>query len=224
MRLLLRAVLLVLVSLAGMVAVESLITIASEPTLLYQDDFNSAQSGWKVERFWSYNEGQYRGFLNERHSIIASRIPDGSLFGRSSFCIAVDLKFLRASGLAEDGFAGVYFGGVTASGNDFPTSSILVGIDSFGRLIAQENFFDERTNDVTPRFLLTVPNAVIDPTQFHTVQLSARNGQVEVLLDGQFIGTLTLFSTSGEMGLMAFTFDQPNLNARFDNVVVFDAC
>jgi hypothetical protein len=200
------------------------LTSASEPVLLYQEDFTSPLSGWKSDRFWSYNEGEYRGFLNERNSIIASPLPETSLFGRSNFCIAAQVRLFRAPGLTDNGFAGVYFGGITKAGNDFPTSSILVGIDSFGQLVAQETFYDERTNEVTPRFLLNAPGAIHDLTRFHTIQLSINNGQVEVLLDGAFMGALTVSPTSGEIGVMAFSFDEPNLNARFDNIAVVDVC
>ncbi len=197
---------------------------ASDVQILYQDDFVSEQSGWKVDHFWSYAGGEYRAFLSESESALASALPAPHLFGLEPFCAQVNVRLLKGSGLAQDGFVGFYLAGRADDSNDFPSNAVLIGLDSFNRLLVMESFFNQSLNRVDTSILLSVNNAFNDLSQFHTLLIAAQDNQVKVVLNGQFFGTVDLFGITGEMGLTAFSFDDQNLNARFDNVRITDSC
>lgn len=197
---------------------------ATDVRVLYQDDFVSEQSGWKVDHFWSYAGGEYRAFVTESESALASTLPAPHLFGLNPFCAQVDLKLLKGSGLAEDGFVGFYLAGRADDPNDFPSNAVLVGIDNFNRLLVMESFFNASLNRVDTSILMSVDNAIADLNSFHTLLIAAQDNQVKVVLNGQFFGTVDVFGITGEMGLTAFSFEDHNLNARFDNVRITDAC
>jgi len=199
-------------------------SFATDIQVLYQDNFVSEQSGWKVDHFWSYANGEYRAFLSESGSALASALPAPHLFGLEPFCAQVDVRLLKGSGLAQDGFVGFYLAGRADNPNNFPSNAVLIGLDSFNRLLVLESFFDQNQNRVDTSIVMAVDNAFNDLSQFHTLLIAAHNNQVSVVLNGQFFGTANLFGITGEMGLTAFSFEDQNLNARFDNVRITDFC
>ena len=196
---------------------------AFQSVVLYEDSFNSDRSGWKENAIWTYTGGQYRVFLRNPGSISGSELPDVSVFGRSTYCAEVDIKLLTGSGLAEDGFVGFYIGGTDIPRfSSVPDRAVLFGLDSFERLLILR-VTRESSGLIELGVISSINDAFEDPNVFHTLQLDADGSRIRVSMDGEFVTTVSA-AASGNMGFMAFTFDDPNLNARFDNMVIRNVC
>ncbi len=186
----------------------------------YQDSFGDDDSGWKEDFRWTYTEGQYRVFVRNPNTIDGSEMPDGSVFDLNQYCAEVDIKLLTGSGLAEDGFIGFYIGGTDIPRRfSVPGRAVLFGLDSFERLIVLRTDLDTSNGRVSLDVVTIIGEAFENPNAFHTLQVDANGSNVRVSIDDVFITSVSV-NTVGNMGFMAFTFDDPNLNARFDNISV----
>jgi len=196
---------------------------AFQNTIFYQDRFNSSSDGWKVDPLWTYTEGQYRVFVRNANSITGSELPDANVADLSQYCAEVDIKLFTGSGLAEDGFVGFYIGGTEIPRRQsVPDRAVLFGVDSFERLLVLRTSVNSN-NQVSLNTVTIVDDAFENPNTFHTLKLEANGSRVRVSIDDQFLANVSVAAT-GFMGFMAFTFNDTNLNARFDNVLIRDSC
>jgi hypothetical protein len=194
----------------------------AQSNTLYQDRFSDDDRGWKEDPVWSYSDdNQYRMFLRHASSISHSDVPESSLYGLDQYCVQVGIKLLIGSALAEDGFVGFFIGGQSSSSRAFP-SATWFGIDSFGSV--QVLGVDATGRTVFLDGIRRFTNVFENATELHTLQLDVHGSTVVISLDGHELDTVGSINTVGEMGFMAFSFNDSNLNARFDNLIVYDTC
>jgi len=183
---------------------------------LYSDNFASEDSGWKENSYWSYANGEYRLFISPSYTIDFSILPDASAFQLSEYCAEVDVKLLAGSGLAKDGFVGFYIAGSQKSKRSFP-AAVLIGIASSGELVAIKTG-NHGDGTISVDVLEMVEEAISDVSQFHRLRIKASNATIALSVDGEEKVTLNIGSVKGQMGFMALSFNDRNLNARFDNL------
>jgi len=187
-------------------------TVPQGPTILYQDDFSSNSSGWDVYSDESmttdYFDGGYHIMVTTTQYY--SWANPGKVFTDTR--TEVDGKFLAGPQDAEMGLicryqdnSNFYFGIVAADGyygifKNLNGEFNLIGTESMSTS-SKINQGLEATNQV--RF-----DCVGD-----TLTLSANGEVLAQVKDSQFV--------SGDIGLIAGTYDVAGTDAWFDNLVVY---
>lgn len=205
-----------------------LVVVAAHATTVFEDQFNNPKSGWFVGTrinstnagAWSYtDDNQYRILITSKQRISWSEAPMDNPV--SEFCLEVDLLQLQNPGLAREGEIGIFYGAQGKNGRAFTT----IGLQPDGFMdIGDTNAVNDLTfNRIVDRAELDrVFDTRIIPRAPATNRLRvvAQGGQVEVFVNGKKALQYADSSVQGYVGVYGWAFDEPNLNARFDNFLV----
>ncbi len=177
---------------------------------IFFDDFSDRNSGWVVGDFqgasWGYTQdGQYRVLTKWSNTIAWSWAPLPRVSG--SFCLEVDVKHLVQGALSDFGMLGVIFAG-NPDARTFAFFGILNPLGAYvvGRLSGQVRFLQGPI----------VSEAIQGVNRTEKLLIIARGNRAEFYINGKRVTTLSL-STAGAVGVFVATFDDPNVNGRFDN-------
>lgn len=207
-----------------LMAAVSLLVIALvvQAEVLFEDKFSNPKSGWFVgTRFrdatWGYtDDGQYRVLVTDDDRVAWSEAPIDDPV--TEFCVDVDLVQLQNPGLAKQGEIGIYYGQPKVPYRPFFT----VGVQPDGFMDVGIST-DEGWDRIVPKADL---ERVFDARIIHRapdknhLRVVAQNGMIRVIINNEpaleYGGDLV----EGFVGVYAWAFDEPNMNARFDNFVL----
>lgn len=201
------------------------IALMVQADVLFQDRFSNPDSGWfEGTQFraadWAYtDDGEYRVLVTDDQRIAWSKAP--MVNPVRDFCLDVDMRQLMNPGLATKGEIGVYYGQRTATARSFVT----VGFQSNGFLTVLDTDVEDGLtwSDVLPDeeldriFNLGIVNEA--PSNNH-LRIIASDGAVEIFVNGELAVEYAENIIEGFLGMYSWSFDEPNLNARFDNFVL----
>jgi len=186
-------------------------------TAVYFDDFSHPSSGWSIGTGagfdWAYtSEGEYRVFITSPQVIAFSPAPLSSNSIPTSFCVEADVRQHVTSSLTDLGELGLLFG-IDPSSASFTRFGVIPREGSF--LIEQRLPSGQFELLIPP-----TPSSAIQPVnEVNHLAVVARGNDVEFIINGQLVQTLTI-SSSGGVGVYTRTFNLPQVNARFDNFTV----
>lgn len=184
-----------------------------EGEAVFSDDFTDPASGWLQDSGdgfdWSYDEGEYRVFITDPGFTAWSWAPlNGSL--PEAFCLQADVKLLSQGSLSEVGLLGLVFAGDRdADSFHFLGIAPTFGTFGIGNCFPCEETITEPTSS----------EAVNPVNEFTTLTVLKREDGVAFYI-GETLVTEAEVPTSGSVGVFTRTFEEPNVNGRFDNFVV----
>ena len=186
-------------------------------SIIYSDDFSDSSSGWDVDSGqgfdWAYtNDGQYRVFITAPNYIAWSWAPFSSGRMPADFCLEVDVKQHVAGSLSEDGQIGLIFAG-NETERTFTQLALRPSRGLFGMWQIGEGWEWTRLQGWTESDAVRSINAV------NRIRLIAHDGQAHVYINDVEVITLST-ATRGDVGVCTATFDEPNVNGRFDNFTI----
>lgn len=177
------------------------------PSLFY-DDFGDPRSGWPVRSDpmveEGYKNGEYSIMVKVPNLITWSLAPTEQSFG--NFALEVDTRQVSEA-------TGEY--GVIFRFQD-EDNSYAFSINSNGlyRL-------DKRLNGEWISLIPWTNSPLIDPTGWNQLKVEAVGTKITLYINDQPLATVTDSSfTEGNIGLFVGTFEEPNVEVHFDNVVV----
>ena len=148
-----------------------------------------------------------------------SSLPDIEVAQLPDVCVQFDVRALNTPGLAKEGLVGFYFANSASEDGNLPANSVFIGLDydGFARAV-RVGPNNSRSN------LGSAENAVDDVSRFNTVLIRAEGSNYKIFVNGREFLSVRRTSSQMEMGLMAMSQDQPNLNARFNNLRISESC
>jgi len=185
---------------------------------IFSDDFSDPTSGWRIDQGsgfdWAYQSGEYRVFITEPEFTAWAWAPISSSNIPKDFCLELDLKLLVQGSLSEIGEVSVILAG-NPDGRRFISFGLFPNGDGFYRVrdidFGQQEF---------STFVDWTQSDFIDPVNsFNTILVISKNGETSFYINDNLVETLNL-NLSGSVGVYTHTFDEPNVNGRFDNFKV----
>jgi hypothetical protein len=176
---------------------------------LYADDFSDPESGWLIDDTGNsrreYLDGEYRILVRNVNWFTASR-PG---FKASDYIVAVDVR--NATGVY--GSYGLIFG-VSDAWTQFYTFEIY-----------PDGAYDIwRFNFGTWTLLVSGSSGSINPgTATNRLKIERNGSLIRAYANGQLLTSISDSSSTGlkQVGVDATAYDQPNVDARFDNFTVY---
>jgi hypothetical protein len=182
-------------------------------TPLYSDDFGNPASGWPsgedANAAYGYVNGEYRILLKSAPYAWAGKRPG---FKASDYSVVVDAR--NASGSGVTSYYGILFGI-----SDDWSQAYFFWISSFGYTgISRYNSSSGWLN------LSNSPSSYINPGAATNQLKVERNGsQIKGYVNGHLVTSISDSTYTGlrHVGLGVMSSSQPNVDARFDNFVVY---
>jgi len=185
---------------------------------VFSDNFSNSGSGWTQDSGggfnWGYDEGEYRVFITEPNFIIRSEAPFNEARIPQRFCLGVDAKQLAGGSLSDEGEVGVYF--ARNPNSDMFTTFGIVNSQNY-RVIRWDCSGSGCSDDILIE--TAASNAIRSEVDFNRLQVISSNREVRFFINGTRVETLST-QTQGTVGVYTITFDEPNVNGRFDNFEV----
>jgi len=177
---------------------------------LFLDDFSDPQSGWSTEARAgfdrAYSDGEYRLFVTNANWIAWSWAPlDTTLPG--NFCLQSNVKQLVQGSLSDFGAVGLIFAG---NRDDDSFTVFEIASSGYYRILRST----EESRNVFVEW--TESEIINDVGQFNHLRIQAGEAQVGFFINDVEVESLAL-PTAGAVGVITRTFDEPNVNGRFDN-------
>ncbi len=185
---------------------------------VFADDFSDPGSGWTQDSGggfnWGYDEGEYRVFITEPNFLIWASAPfDESRIPRS-YCLSADVKQLVQGSLSSQGEVGLMFAR-SESNNTFTMFSVantelyrVVRWDCSGSGCSSDVLVEAQASD-----------AIRSQDSFNRLQIIAEGREARLFINDTQVEIVST-ETSGSVGVMTISFDEPNVNGRFDNFEV----
>lgn len=177
--------------------------------ILYSDDFNNPGSGWPVgddgNSLLGYENGEYR-ILVRATQYGAGAYPG---FQAVNYSVTVDLRNLNA----VYGSYGIAFG-IASDWSTFYSLEIypagaygIYRYDPSDIVTLSEAYSDSI-------FLGSTPNRI---------KVERNGGSIKAYANGHLLASVTddTYTGARALGLVAFSYDQPNLDIRYDNFTVY---
>ena len=182
---------------------------------ILEDDFSDPSSGWNVEQGdgfdWGYQDGEYRVFITATAWNAWAWAPISSSNIPSDFCLELDVKLLVQGSLSEVGDLGVIFAG-NPNDRSFIAFSVFPIGDRFYRVRRIDDNFETLVDWTQSDFINPV-------NSFNTLRVVSKDGEVRLYINDNLVETLNM-NVSGSVGVYTHSFDEPNVNGRFDNFKV----
>lgn len=183
--------------------------------ILFQDDFSDPSSGWKrvttTTGETEYADGIYRIFINETNTDIWSK--PGLNFSDNSADVRVEVDAIKVGGDRNNRF-GIICRAVDL--NSFYTFIISSdGYYGIGKIKGEDY-------QLLGMDALQPSDAIHLGSAFNHIRADCIGDTLALSINGQMITEVkdTEFS-SGDVGLIAGTYDIPGTDIRFDNFVVY---
>jgi hypothetical protein len=178
--------------------------------VLFSDDFSSTSSGWDQEDYGTgttdYLAGTYQILVEEENFDYWAN-P-----GLSFTDVVVDVDTTRYAGPADNDF------GVICRYQDVENFYALV-ISSDGMYAIYRNQSTEMS--ILGQESMIMSDAINTNTSDNHITASCVGSTLTLSVNGQQLAQVTDATfTSGDVGLLAGTFDTPGVDIRFDNFVV----
>ncbi|MFQ5408802.1 MAG: hypothetical protein ACE5FI_10345 [Anaerolineales bacterium] len=181
-------------------------------TVLFQDDFSAADSGWPVqqdvEAATGYVDGEYE---------IAVQVPQltvWSIFDASYDDVIVKVAARTAAGPEDNAF-----GVICRYQDDENFYFMLVSADGFygiGAVVARETHFIQGAADVMD-YSGDIPIGLVQ----NTITAACIGSELTLTINGVDLATASAPEfTSGKIGLIAKSFLEPGVEIRFDDLAV----
>jgi hypothetical protein len=186
--------------------------------VIYTDDFSDPNSGWSVGSSsggfnWGYtDDGEYRVLTGSSFFIAWSWAPFSAGRIPRDFCLEADVKQHVAGSLSDHGEIGLIF-----AGNPDARSFIRFGIISPDGTYQIRRLSSGGTYETTVS--PTRSSAIRPVNHFNHLLIVARGNRASFYINDVLVKTLTI-ETAGAVGVFARTFEEPNVNGRFDNFTV----
>ncbi|MFB6285389.1 MAG: BACON domain-containing protein, partial [Candidatus Bipolaricaulia bacterium] len=184
---------------------------------VFADDFSNSSSGWTQDSGggfnWGYDEGEYRVFITEPGFLAWAWAPFNESQVPQSFCASADVKHLVTGSLTDKGEVGIIFAG-NPNNNEFTLFSIANR--QFYRVVRWDCGGDGCSAET---LVEAVESDEIQPDAFNKLRVIAEGREARLFINGTQVETLST-QTSGAVGVMSHSFDEPNMNGRFDNFEV----
>lgn len=184
---------------------------------VFSDNFSDSGSGWRQDSGggfnWGYDEGEYRVFITEPGFLAWDWAPFNESRVPQSFCASVDVKHLVTGSLTDLGEVGIMFAG-NPDNNEFTLFSIANR--QFYRVIRLDCGGDGCSANT---LVEAVESDAIQPDAFNQLRVIAEGREARLFINGTQVETLSM-QTSGAVGVLSHSFDEPNMNGRFDNFEV----
>jgi hypothetical protein len=176
---------------------------------LYSDDFSNPSSGWPVldtgNHLYEYNNGEYRILVRKTNGWAAAS-PD---LQSSDYSVAVDLRNPNI----VNGSYGIAFG-------------IAPDFSSFYTLeIYPDGWYGIYRYD--PSGYVTLSEAysstIYQGSATNHIKVERNGASIKAYANGQLLASVTdgTYTGSRFIGLVVFSFDQPDVDIRFDNFTVY---
>lgn len=180
---------------------------------VFSDDFSDPSSGWLTDSGdgfdWAYADGEYRVFITEPGFTAWSWGPFDQEFPET-FCLQADVKLLSQGSLSEVGLVGLVFAGdENARSFNFLGIAPAFGTFGIGECLPCEETIAEPT----------FSGAINPPNEFTTLTIVKRADDVAFYIDDTLV-TEAERTKNGSVGVFTRTFDEPNVNGRFDNFTI----
>jgi len=188
---------------------------------IFFDDFSDPASGWPTDSTsdgfeWSYApEEEFRAFITSDAAIAWEEAPFAASMMPENFCLEVDVKVLFQGILTDDVTLGLLFAGNPVFGEDanfavfevFPAGQqyYISNVQNTPDFVEFDDLVGYEDSDVI--------NGV---NEVNNLLIMAENGEVHFFVNDTYLVTFELL-TSGGIGLVAESYEEPNVNARFDN-------
>lgn len=188
--------------------VKPAVPVELPPGVLYQDDFDDPNSGWPVDEWRKYEDGEYSIFIEEENYWGGSVLPGGKFF--DTFCASTSTQKVGE----PEGAYGILFG---YKDND-NTYSFAISTDGW-RLVDRlvEGHWIERAR-------WRKSPAVKEGTASNRLKiLIDEDHNMKFYINDQLIKTILLEVTyeGGEIGIYAWAFDD-GFQAKFDYIKVLE--
>jgi len=176
---------------------------------LYTDDFSNPASGWLVaddgDNRYEYLNGEYRILVRPAPGW-AHTYPD---FQASDYAVSVDLR--NTSGV--DGSYGIAFG-VAGDWSTFYTLEIY-----------PDGWYGIYRYDPSDFIVLSeaFSSAILQGSASNQIKVERNGTSINAYANGQLLASVTDGTYTGPryIGLVVFSYDQPNVDIRFDNFTVY---
>lgn len=175
---------------------------------LYSDNFSNPSSGWPVledaNYLFGYANGEYRILVRPTEAG-AGASPD---FQASDYIVSVDLR--NPNGV--DGSYGLAFG-IAAGWSTFYTLEIYP--DGWYGLYRWDPDIITLSQAYSP--------AINQGSASNQIKVERNGGLIKAYANGQLLTSLYDYGYTGSryIGLVVFSYDQPNVDIRFDNFIVY---
>ncbi len=181
--------------------------------VLFQDDFSSTGSGWDRDDWENgltdYANDAYRIYVKQPQYDIWA-IVDKSLPGD----VKIEVDATKTSGPDVNLFGVIcrYTENVEAQTFDF--YYLVVGSDGYAAIVLID---DGESNLLTETFTTDI----VKPTSPNRIRAVCNGSSLVLSVNGQqVLSAEDTTLTAGDVGLVAGTFDDPNVDVTFDNFVV----
>jgi len=183
--------------------------------VIYSDDFSDSTSGWNIDAGsgfdWAYtNDGQYRVFITASGYVAWSWAPLSQNRIPNDFCLEVDVKLHVTGSLSTHGQLGFIFAGNNAK----QTFTQMGIIPDLGRY--QIRAHDPEWREIIP---WTESSAIESVNEVNRLRMIAHDGKATFYINDVEVKTVTV-ATGGAVGVFTGSFDEPNVNGRFDNFTI----
>jgi hypothetical protein len=185
----------------------------SSQKLLFEDDFSDPTSGWPV---WSEATSEFKYENGEYSVLIKTKTAARSLLQYakgplSDFSVEVDVKDVST---VANSYAGVVFR--EAGGNRYIFSVRNTdGAYEIRKVLSGQGATVLRD--------WTKSSYIKTGAETNRLKVVCRGAEIEVYANGQKLDTITDTSlTSGDVGLIVTTYEQPNANYHFDNFKLYE--
>jgi hypothetical protein len=182
------------------------ITVTWPPGVLYQDDFNDPSSGWPVEDWRAYDNGEYSIFIEKARDWDGSTIPGGKFF--DAFCVEIEARKVGR----PVGAYGILFG-FKDPDNTYSFTVSTNGWYLVDRLTEGSWFERARWRE---------SSAIREGASSNRLMMLVdKDHNMKFYINGQLVKTILLEVTykGGEIGIYAWAFDA-GFRANFDYIKV----
>lgn len=184
----------------------------SSPQVLFQDDFSDPFSGWstfnEMEGLTEYVNGTYRIFINKPNWFIWGN-P-----GKNFTNVIVEVEAVKVGGPEENDF-----GVICRYQDERNFYRLFLGSDGYygiSKVIdGEELLIDMEELQYNEKLLHSENEAVL------RIQARCVGEHLSLWVNGQVLAEVDDASlTSGDVGLVAGTYDTPGVDIRFDNLLI----
>ena len=179
---------------------------------LFEDDFSDSQSEWHIssnkEREKAYKDGEYSVIVKKPRWLFRSWAPKASF--PADFYVEVDARQIAG----PTGRYGIIWG---KDGDNYYAFTI----SSDGRYRLQKQVNDVWQKDLVP---WTHSSTIKQGTRTNHLKLIVIGSSITLIVNETVLTTVEGSSFGpGKVGLIAGTFDEPNVEVRFDNFKIYNA-
>lgn len=181
--------------------------------VLFQDDFSSTSSGWDRDEW----ENGLTDYANDAYHIYVKQ-PQYDIWALVNKSLPGDVKIevdaAKTSGPDVNLFGVICRYTENTDAQTFDFYYLVTGSDGYAAIILIDDSQSNLLNE-------TFTTDVVNPDSSNHISAVCNGGNLSLSVNGtQVLSAEDSTLTTGDVGLVAGTFDEPNVDISFDNFVV----